>query len=314
MHDGAVQLPDPLCDELLERVRAGAQRPGMTAGAWDGVEYLRADEPMRKTAASYEPSVCIVAQGKKIAWLDEGQAVPYEALHFLVVGVPMPIDAEILEASPERPFFAVRLKLDVPLLTDVLSTLGNTVSHAPELESPQVALAASPLEERLLEAVVRILRAERDPLERRVLLPSLQRELLFRLALGPQSALLRQIVRRDTQGNAVVRAIRHVETHYTETLSVGQLAEVAHMGESTFHRAFRDVTGTTPLRYLKRFRLHRARDFMLNEDLTAAQAADRVGYASPSQFSREFKALFGESPRRSIELLRSGVFSQPPDA
>ena len=294
---------DQLAGEFLELVRAGATAPGVTLSPWPGLEFLRSDETMRRAATNYEPCLCIVAQGRKVAWLDEGEAVHYDPLHFLVVALPMPIDAEIIEATPEKPLLAVRIKLDVSLLTEVLFT---TEPDARESLEPMPALASSPLDPRLLEAVVRLIRGCQDPLERRAMLGALQRDVLFRLAVGAQAAMLRQVVFRDHLGHRIVRAVRHVEQHYAEGLSIAQLASVALMGESTFHRAFREVTGTTPLRYIKRVRLHRARDMMLNEDLTAAEAGARVGYPSPSQFSRDYKSLFGESPRRSVAQLRNG--------
>lgn len=307
--------PDPdsarreaLATELLERVAASATRVGMNASGWPGLEYLRADEPIRRTAACYEPALCLVAQGRKIAWLDEDQPVPYDPLHYLVVALPMPIDAEILDASPQKPFLAARVRLDRALMADVIAALDEGASEgvAPD-DDPDPALATSPMDVALLDSVLRLMRAAQDERERRVLLEPLQREMLFRLALGPQGAMLRRLAFGSSSGNGVARAIRHVEEHFAEAPSVAQLARVAHMGESTFHRAFRRVTGTTPQRYLRRFRLHHARDLMLNEELTAAEASGRVGYPSPSQFSRDFKSLFGVTPKQSIDALRAGA-------
>jgi AraC-like DNA-binding protein len=131
------------------------------------------------------------------------------------------------------------------------------------------------------------------------------REITFRLLTGPQGARLRQIAAAGAPAQRIARAIRWLRDHFAEPLSVEALAKRVGLSPSAFHLHFKGVTGTSPLQYQKQLRLQEARRLMLGEGLDAGEAAYRVGYESPSQFGREYRRLFGNSPRRDVAALQA---------
>ena len=165
---------------------------------------------------------------------------------------------------------------------------------------------SSPLTEPMLCAAERLLNAMADPRDARVLGPQIVREILYHVLLGPCGGALMALVSRQTQFSQIVRALRRIERHYTDSLSVELLAAEVNMSVSAFHHNFKAVTSTSPLQYLKSYRLHQARMLMLHEGLKAGAAAMRVGYESASQFSREFKRYFGVTPGEEIGRMRQG--------
>ena len=99
--------------------------------------------------------------------------------------------------------------------------------------------------------------------------------------------------------------MKSIHSRYATKLDVEQLAQQVHMSTSAFHKAFKEVTSDSPIQYLKKIRLNKARDFIVNEGMKAYVVAGKVGYESTSQFSREFKRYFGQSPADMIRELRT---------
>lgn len=294
-------VPDPRRDDLANRIAAKVESDGPNPSAWPRLQLLRASRPSQRSAVIYEPHLCLVAQGAKRVFADD-QRFDYNPLQYLVVSLPLPLEARIVDASPEKPFLGFSLTIDVGLLSKLLIELDD---WGPTLErrSPQPGLFVSPVDDKLLHAVHRLLTTIDDPLDRKVLAPAAEREILYRLLTGPQGWRLREVVVQDSASQRVARLVRYLEAHLDEPVLVESLAREAHMSTRALHRAFKRVTSMTPMQYLKKLRLHRARTLMLRDGLQAAEAGFRVGYQSPSQFSREFKRQFGASPRREIERL-----------
>lgn len=251
----------------------------------------------------YQPCVCVVAQGRKRAFLGR-ETYAYDALNYLVLSVPLPVEGEILEASPEKPFLALRLALDAADLSELLLELGEHGAGASRGRACR-GIFVSKLGDDLLAAVVRLLGALEDPGDRRVLAPLARREILYRLLVGEQGHLLRSFALGESRSHRVARVVRYLQENYDRTLDIATMADVAHMSTSTLHHTFKEVTSVSPLQYLKRIRLHKARLLMVHDGVGAGEAAHRVGYGSPSQFSREFKRLFGAPPAREVERLRA---------
>jgi AraC-like DNA-binding protein len=134
---------------------------------------------------------------------------------------------------------------------------------------------------------------------------------MFRLLMGPQGALLRQIAGADTRLSHIRRAMAWIRQHYSEHLSIDAMASVAGMSVSVFHRRFKSVTGVTPLQYQKNIRLHEARRRLITERAEAATVGYAVGYESASQFSREYKRFFGAPPRRDADAMQAITESGP---
>ena len=268
------------------------------------VRLLRSNRPLVRTPVLYDPGIVIVCQGAKRGWLGD-QLYLYDAQHYLAVAVPVPFTMET-DASAAEPLLAVYLHLDFAVLATLL------------LELPPAGLAlarsmvSSPMDARLQTSVVRFLEAINDPLDAGVLGPALVREIYYRVLTGEQGHVLRAALNQQGRFGHIARAIRRIHADYAEPLSVTALAHEASMSAPTFHVHFKSVTGASPLQYLKSTRLHQARLLMVRAAMSASVAAAAVGYDSPSQFSREFRRLFGRTPSDEAARLREGFALPPP--
>jgi len=250
-------------------------------------------------ALVYEPSLCIVAQGAKNVLLAD-ETYRLDPAQFLLVSVDLPVAAQVVEASPDRPYLAVRIALDPAAVGELLADGIN----APPLGSSARGLAVTPVDAPLLDAVARLVVLLDSPQHVTPLAPLVLREITYRVLTGPQGSRLRQMASADAPAQRIATATRWLKDHYADALQVESLAKHVRMSPSAFHFHFKAVTAMSPLQYQKRLRLQEARRLMLGDGLDAAEAAFHVGYESPSQFSREYKRHFGEPPMRDVERLR----------
>ncbi|MFZ5638994.1 MAG: AraC family transcriptional regulator N-terminal domain-containing protein [Pseudomonadota bacterium] len=292
-------LHAPVLEELAIRLAGIGDGDGVHDTPLAGVAAIRASAPSQPLPAVYHPSVCIVVQGRKHAQFD-GATYVYDPMHCLIVSTSLPITGRIVEASPERPYLCLRIDLDARIVED----LSPQVEDASSTEAGR-ALMIAETSPALLDAVLRLLRLVDEPDAAGVLAPLAMREIHFRLLTGALGPRLRALCRGDGQARRVGRAIALLRERYAEPLRIDALAEVAHMSASTLYERFREVTAMSPLQFQKRLRLQEARRLMLADGLDAAAAAHRVGYESPSHFSREYRRLFGAPPRREIALAQT---------
>jgi AraC-like DNA-binding protein len=286
----------------LTKLAAAVGRRAAADGAYDTpVEALRlyhTSAPTELAAVVYEPSLCVVVQGAKEVVL-EGHAHRYDPAHWLLVSVDTPAVCRVVEASSARPCLTARVALDAGVVGELLADC-----PAAPVGPPVRGLAVTPADPPLLDAVGRLVALLDTPNDVGVLAPLVLREITYRVLTGPQGARLRQIASAGAPAHRIARAIRWLKDHFTEPLSVEALARRVGMSPSAFHLHFKAVTGQSPLQYQKQLRLQEARRLMFAERLEAADAAYRVGYESPSQFSREFKRLFGAPPVAEATRLR----------
>jgi AraC-like DNA-binding protein len=255
----------------------------------------------------YQPAVCFIAQGGKQAMAGES-VYSYRKGDYLIVSVDVPIAGRITEASPQAPFLCLRVDLDPGVIGALM--LESDIERASR-DQPQPSLAVSPMTDELLDAAIRLVRLLHTPRDIPILAPLAEREILYRLLRGEQTSRMAQIAFAESKLQQVNRAITWVKANFRAPFSVERLAEEARMSTSALHQHFKTVTGMTPLQYQKQLRLQEARRLMLTEATDAAIAGHAVGYDSPSQFSREYRRLFGAPPLRDIEKLRAtaGQFS-----
>jgi AraC-like DNA-binding protein len=287
--------------ELVERVRRAAPRDGSHETRVPGVAAMRASEPSQPLPTLYEPSLCIVVQGRKQTRLAD-EVYVYDPLHYLVVSVTLPMVGQIIEATKQRPYLSLRINVDRKLLSELLL---QTDSATRRRASADRGLYVTRADAEFLDAIVRLVRLLDRPQEAAVLAPLVLREIQFRALNGELGWRLRELCVLDSQSQRIARSIDVIRTRFAEPLRIDDLASTAHMSASSFHHHFKEVTAMSPLQFQKQLRLHEARRLMLADGLDASAAAHRVGYESPSQFSREYRRLFGAPPRREIGTLRS---------
>lgn len=264
---------------------------GFTRTALDRVQLMRASRPLARGPVLYEPCLCVVVQGRKRGFLD-AHSFRFDADHYLVAAVPMLFVTET-EATAAEPMLGITLRIDVLEVAELVLALDDEQPAAP---APPAGLVSTPLDERLREALLRLLQALQSPLEARLLSPGILREIYFHVLGGPQGTGLRAALTQGGPFGRIAKALRRIHAEYAGDLDVSTLARDAGMSVAVFHAHFKAITATSPIQYLKSTRLHQARLLMVREGVTAASAAMSVGYESPSQFSREFKRLFGRSP------------------
>jgi len=260
----------------------------------------------RRTAATvpcsttYQPSVTVMAQGRKRVDLGRTTFI-YDPSRYLLTSVDLPVVSCVMEASERTPCLAMSLKLEMPIVRELLSHEDIQVSEPPP-ESPAMATGETTVE--FLSACCRLIDLLNAPQDIPFLSGLIVREIIYRILRGPEGARLRAISTSGDQSHRTAKAVAWITENYTKPLRVEDLAELAGMGVSTLHHHFRALTAMSPLQYQKQLRLHAARRRMLIDGLDAASAAFEVGYESPSQFSREYSRFFGESPIRNIRTLR----------
>jgi len=273
---------------------------GIHPTALEGVQLMRASQPIARMQVLYEPGIVIVGQGRKRGYLGD-QVFTYDAHNYLVLSVPLPFECET-EASPQAPMLAVSIRVDLAVLGELLMKMDGARS-SPTPAMPQ-GFYSTKLDVQLSEATVRLLECLANAADTRILGPQIAREITYRVLCGEQGGALRAAAALHSRFGQVNRTVQRIHAEYARDLTVEELAETAGMSASAFHQNFKAVTSTSPLQYLKTIRLHKARMLMVHEGLRAGIAAERVGYESSSQFSREFKRLFGSSPIEETARVR----------
>lgn len=261
---------------------------------------FRRDSPTQPCSCKVEPSLVIVVQGAKQLLVGD-RAYAYDPEHFLINSLDIPASAQALEASAEKPCLGLGIKLDLRVVAELIAQSG---LQPPRQKASEGCSALGTLTPDLLEPFTRLLALLDTPQAIPALAPLIEREIHYRLLTSDQAARLWQIVSVGSQGQRIARAIEWLRANYAQSLHIEELAAHVQMSTSNLHHHFRQLTAMSPLQYQKWLRLHEARHLMLNERLDAASASFRVGYESPSQFSREYTRLFGAPPKRDIAALR----------
>ncbi|PNO80076.1 AraC family transcriptional regulator [Citrobacter koseri] len=264
------------------------------------VRLLYGTEPGLRTPVMYQPGIIFLFSGHKIGYINE-RVFQYDANEYLLLTVPLPFECETY-ATPEVPLAGIRLNVDILQLQELLMDIGEDDLFQPSMAASGINSAT--LSDDILCAAERLLDVMERPLDARILGKQIIREILYHVLMGPRGGALLALVSRQTHFSLISRVLKRIETKYTENLNVEQLAAEANMSVSAFHHNFKSVTSTSPLQYLKTYRLHKARMMIIHDGMKASAAAMRVGYESASQFSREFKRYFGVTPGEDAARMR----------
>lgn len=286
--------------ELADRIARLTPAEGTHRTAVPSLHLIRISAPMPCSQVLYEPRLCIVAQGSKLTML-ASETYRYDPLHYLVVSMTLPMVGQIIEATPEHPYLSLRLDIDLEQVGALILDADPPVP-ANEIDRGVFAARANTP---LLDAVLRLMRLLDTPHDLPVLAPVALREIFYRVLTADLGHRLRDLATVGSRSNRIARAVALLRQQYLQPLSIDALADSMHMSASTLHHQFKAATSMSPLQFQKHLRLHEARRLMLVEGMEANAAAHRVGYESASQFSREYKRLFGAPPRSEIVQMRS---------
>ena len=285
---------------MVQLVSQLAPSEGINNGPLPGMKFVRASTPTARHPVMYEPSIAALVQGRKTCYVGD-RAFAYDANQFLVLALPLPFEAET-EACIAEPLLGVSVPIDLQATAEVAMALDE--ANVPIAAAPQ-GVVASPMDDKMANALLRLLEASASPVEARLLGPGIVREIIYHVLTSRLGGSLRAVLTHHSQFGKIGKALRRIHADFNQPIDVAQLADEAGMSMAAFHASFKAVTMTSPIQYLKSTRLHKARLLMAQNGLSAAAACGRVGYESSSQFSREFKRFFGRTPVEEARQMRS---------
>jgi AraC-like DNA-binding protein len=290
-----------LKQELANRIAASVGTEQKRITAVPGLTVHRRTAPTPACSMTYEPSLILTAQGRKRVELGD-QTFTYGSSHYLLASVALPVMARVTEASEQVPCLALSFKLQMPVVRELLNR-EEVAAARQAVGGPAIAIGELTVE--LLDSFCRLMRLLDQPQEIAFLHGLIEREIIFRVLQGPEGGRLRAIATLGDQSHRTAKAIAWIKDNFARPLRVEELAEIAGMGVSTLHHNFRALTAMSPLQYQKHIRLQEARARMSIHGMDAGSAALEVGYESASQFTREYKRLFGQTPLRDARVLRA---------
>jgi AraC-like DNA-binding protein len=291
---------------LIDALTRLMPEPGNFETGIKGFSMARRDDPGGISRCFYSPIIVLMPQGKKHSFIGTKEFV-YSPKKCVFIGVDLPSEGRIIEASPEKPCLAVTLELDASIFSELLAEIPS--SETVELfdkHFPRQGMAVVDVDPYVLDAVLRLTELSKSPVEQAVLGPLIIRELHYRLLQGPLGNQLRTIHTQGFRSYQITQAILWLKNNYTKPLHVNDLAKMVNMAPSTFRRHFLQLTTMSPLQYQKRLRLLESQHLMLTRGMNVTRAAYSVGYESITQFNREYRRMFGEAPGRNVKRLLTG--------
>jgi len=298
---GRVDPGEALRRELAKLLERRTNSEGRNETAIPELKLYRYSQPTESANILMEPAVYVVVQGRKKVTVGDETYI-YDRSQYLAVSVDLPAVGRVFQASPEEPYLCMTLTVDP---RDLAALIVETGRQAPRDDHDGRALYLSALQAPLLDGFLRLVRLLDAPQDIPVLAPLILRELHYRLLQGEQSGRLAQMAIGDGRLRRVSGAIAWIKEHFAEPLQIEALAKRVNMSPSALHHYFKAVAAMSPVQYQKRLRLQEARNLLLSDATSAEAVAYEVGYASASQFNREYVRLFGQPPRRDAERLRA---------
>lgn len=264
-------------------------------------EFATFKESSRKgrCATVYQPGVALLGQGKKACYID-GKRFDYSAGRYLALYLPLPLESEVIEASPEKPLLMAGLRIDVAKIAKLVLKM-NQIEYSPPAAKPTDAsvIFAEPVNDTLIDPIIRLLRTLDNSLDRKMLAESIIQEIYFRLIVNGPTGLLQQLLDHRGQMQQISKAVNHIHNNLNKVVSIDELAQLVNMSTSSFRKTFREVMHIPPLQYAKAIKLDRAQLY-IHRGKNASEAGYMVGYKSPAQFSREYKRHFGYAPSATL--------------
>jgi AraC-like DNA-binding protein len=266
-----------------------------------GVIFFWDENPIPRAPLLYNAGIVIVGQGQKVGYLG-GRRFEYNADTCLVLGVPVPFECEVA-ASPDEPLLGIRIDIDLSALHNLVGRFQGRLEAGEQSNGGgHAGVEPVPMRGPLLDATRRLIECLGDPMDRQVVGPAAVDEIVYRVLRSEHGHLLYALTQHHTPYASIAKALDRMHRDYRETLPVEELAKESAMSVSSFHRTFKRVSGDSPLQYLKKLRLLKAKGLLVHSGLRVEEAATDVGYVSASQFSREFKRYFKVPPSEAESL------------
>ena len=291
-------------EQIRQLIESRTNQDGLTETGVEGVRLFRATQAIPCVPAVYEPSVIAIVSGVKEAVLDGDRHV-YDSSRYLCCPMSMPVQAGTPTASPDNPLFGVYVSLDQRMMTELTIEMDNLGEYIPMTKAglPAQGVRLAHWDDAFSDALLRLLQLGQSETDTAVLGNARLRELSFAILKGEAGSFAR---RAYGAGNAIARSIAHVSSHLNAPISIDEMATRAGMSRAVFHRKFKQATTMAPIQFVKSMRLNNAA-MKIAGGMTVNEAAVEVGYVSPSQFSREFRRMYGQSPRHWSEGLQVAV-------
>lgn len=286
--------------ELVTLTEKYAVKEGINSTDIPRLELHKFSTPIAPIHSLYQPAVCFVLQGKKTMLVGD-QLYSYEPNKYLVVALDLPFSGQVVSASTNEPYLALKLDIDIAMLSGIMLELSSEkLNH-----NVGSAVYVSQLHDELLSAVTRLVRLLDKPKDAPVLAPHVEHEILYWLINGEQGRNLFRIINGDSKIRQITKVINHIKINFKEHFEIKDLLDLASMSQASFFQHFKSVTNMTPIQYQKQLRLQEARRLMFMAHSDISNAGYNVGYDSPSQFSREYSRLFGLPPSKDMAKIRS---------
>ena len=293
--------------EQLKSLYGLAQTSGFVATYMDNVRFFWSTEHVPRAPLPYTKGIILLGQGHKVGYLDD-RVFQYDQDNYLIASIPTSYECETF-ASEDQPVLGILIDIDVPKLNQLLEKV-EKYQGKQSCDSNDIYCGLAPIkmDPAMKEATNKLLSCLQSPLDSEVLGQSAVDEIIFRALLGKHGKALMALTRQDSQYARIAHSLSHIHENYMNPISVDHLADKANMSLSSFHRAFKQVTGESPLRYLKKVQLNKARSLITAQGLRVNIAANQVGYESVSQFSREFKRYFNVSPSQAHSAAYANMY------
>lgn len=302
-------IKKPDTTELARLLSAHTPYDGEFALRLAGVYAARATQPSTENMYGLqEPSACIVASGAKNVLIGE-DIYEYQAGKVAVFSVDVPLSWQITRATHSEPYLVLKINLNAERVVELATKV---FPHGVPQPKDSRALYVADADAHVIDAAVRLVGLMSNPADAELLAPLVIDEILIRLLRSPMGSRIAQLGKADSSLHRVATAVTWLRENFDQTVNVDELAQRANMSGTNFHRQFKQVTSMSPLQYQKALRLQEARRLMLTRMLDAGAAGRQVGYASASQFTREYGRFFGSPPTRDIQRLREhGIAARP---
>lgn len=289
--------------EISELMLSLAENEGFNTTQLAGIGIYKSSAPKPREPLCYEQGVIIVGQGSKRVFLGN-TAYEYNPQTYLVLSVPIPAECET-SATAQEPMLAMTMDIDIGMLNRIIAEMDEHMDHSLlEKNEKHKGLFLADLTPEIKDTVLRLLRVLLHPLDCRVIGSGIVHELMFRIMCGENASSLYALAMKNTNLARIDKALKLIHSNYRQAMDVDGLANLVNMSPSAFHRTFKDVTASSPIQYLKKVRLSKAKVLLTEQGSRVNEAASEVGYESAAQFSREFKRYFGTSPVECINTSR----------